>query len=133
MSQPRRLPQASVLEGSEGKELRTTLRFDAKGRLAGHLVSLNQAVTIKDIGLGGFAIEASEPFAPGHKHFVRFTAPDNTSTVLETRSVHCRPSRVTDGSPPGFIAGFEFVRPPQDVDRSVKMMIEQVSSLRLSW
>ena len=127
----RRVQQTRVLERSEGKELRTTLRFDATGRLAGHLVSLDRAVSIKDIGLGGFASEAPEPVAPGHKHFVRFTAPDRTSTVLETRSVYCRPSPVTEGSPPSYVTGFEFVRPPQDVDRAVRLMIEQVSSLRL--
>jgi len=127
MGQLWRVP-ASVAARSEGKEEhRTALRFDVHGRLTGHLVTSNQPVTIQNFGLGGFGAELSEPVAGSH--LVRFTTGNNSETVLETRSVYCRPIRGAGAR--RFTAGFEFVRPPQDVDRAVKAILQQVTQLRL--
>jgi len=127
MGQLWRVP-ANITVRSEGKEHRTALRFDVHGRLAGHLVTSNQPVVIQNFGPGGFGAEVQEPVAPG-THLVRFTTTDNSATVLETRSIYCRPIRGT--GTPRFAAGFEFVRPPQDVDRAVKTILQQVTQLSL--
>ncbi len=112
-----------------GPEKRTTLRFDAQGRLAGHLVGSNQPIFIQNLSLGGFAGEVSEPL-PDTSHVVRLTTPDHMSTLLEARTVHCRPMRAADGTR-RFTAGFEFVRPPLDVDRTIRGLLQRVTDLRL--
>ncbi len=112
-----------------GPEKRTALRFDARGRLAGHLVSSNQALFIHDVGLGGFGAELHAPLPPG-THIVRLTPTDHPSTLFEARTAHCRPIAAPDGTR-RFLAGFEFVRPPLDVDRSIKDILQRVANLHL--
>lgn len=112
-----------------GPEKRTALRFEAKGRLAGHLIGSNQPIVIENLSLGGFAGEVSEPL-PDHSHIVRLTTPDQVSTLLEARHIYCRPTRAADGTR-RFSAGFEFVRPPQDVDRTIRDLLQSVTNLRL--
>jgi fructose 1,6-bisphosphatase len=111
------------------KDHRTALRFDARGRLAGHLVGSNQPVFVVNIGLGGFAVEGAEPVAAG-PHIVRFTTSDHRATLLEARSVYCRPTPRVDGAR-RFAAGFEFIRPPRHVDQTIKGILELVGQLRL--
>ena len=120
---------ARIVARSEGKEQRTSLRFDTQGRLAGHLVSSNRPLTIQNLGLGGFSAEVNSPVAAG-THVVQFVTPDRKSTLLEARSVYCQPVRNADGGA-RFTAGFEFMRPPQDVDRSIRTILQQVTQLRL--
>jgi hypothetical protein len=125
----RRIRPGGVPARSAGKEQRTTLRFDVHGGLDGHLVTTNRPMAIKNLGLGGFAADVAIPVAAG-SHLVRFTTSDRTATLLETRSVYCRPIR-EPGVARRYAAGFEFVRPPQDVDRAVKVILQQVTQLRL--
>jgi hypothetical protein len=113
---------------SEGSEQRTALRFDVHGRLAGELVASSQRVDMQNFGLGGFAIEVSRPI-DGGSHLVRLTTPDSTTTVFETHNVYCRPLRGAGAQ--RFAAGFEFVRPPQHVDRAIKTILQKVTQLRL--
>ncbi len=112
-----------------GPEKRTALRFDAKGRLAGHLVGSNQPIVVQNLSLDGFGAEVSEPL-PDSSHVVRLTTQDHMSTLLEARHVYCRPTRATDGTR-RYSAGFEFVRPPQDVDRTIRELLQRVTDLRL--
>jgi hypothetical protein len=129
MGEIRRLPSAGSGLPSDVKDQRTALRFDARGRLAGHLVGSNQPVFVVNIGLGGFAVEGAEPVAAG-PHIVRFTTPDRQATLLEARSVYCRPTPRADGTR-RFAAGFEFIRPPRHVDQTITGILEQVAQLRL--
>jgi len=122
------LPGRKVVR-SEGKEQRTSLRFDTQGRLAGLLVSTNRPLTIRNLGLGGFLAEVDGPVTAG-SHIVQLVTPDRKTTVLEARRVYCQPVRVGDRAS-RFAAGFEFVRPPQDLDRSIRVMLQQVTQLRL--
>ena len=112
-----------------GPEKRTALRFGTRGRLAGHLVSSNQPIFVQNVGLGGFGAELSSPL-PAGTHIVRLTPNDHPATLLEARTAFCRPVTAADGTR-RFHAGFEFVRPPQDVDRSIKDILQRVTNLRL--
>jgi hypothetical protein len=112
------------------REQRTTLRFHARGRVAGHLIGSNQPVFVLNVSLGGFAAEASEAIAAG-SHIVRLTTPDQTATLLEARRVYCRQSDQPLSSR-RFTAGFEFIRPPVYTDLAIKSILEQVTELRLA-
>ena len=112
-----------------GRENRTTLRFEARGRIAGHLIGSNQPVFVLNLSLGGFAAEVPDAVAPG-AHVVRLTTADHTATLLEARRVYCRPVARPDGSR-RYLAGFEFIRPPQNVDLAIRTILEQVTELRL--
>lgn len=129
MGEIRYLTPSITARPRTGPEKRTALRFDAKGRLAGHLIGSNQPIFIQNLSLGGFAGEVSEPL-PDSSHIVRLTTPDRMSTLLEARHVYCRPTRAADGTR-RFSAGFEFVRPPQDVDRTIRGLLQSVTDLRL--
>ena len=111
------------------REHRITLRFEARGRLSGHLIGSIQPVFVLNLGLGGFGAEVPGPVAPG-PHIVRLTTPDHTATLLEAWRVYCRPTPRQDGSR-RYTAGFEFIRPPQNVDLAIKAILEQVTELRL--
>jgi hypothetical protein len=124
-----RVLPARIVARSEGKEQRTSLRFDTQGRLTGHLVSSNRPLTIGNFGLGGFSAHADGPVAAG-SHIVQLVTPDRKSTLLEARNVYCQPVRQADGRS-RFAAGFEFVRPPQDIDSALRGILQQVTQLRL--
>ena len=121
--------EASSQPPSDRREQRTTLRFEARGRIAGHLIGSNQPVFVINMSLGGFAAAAATPIAPG-PHIVRLTTLDQTATLLEARRVYCRRSDDEDEGR-RFIAGFEFIRPPQHTDMAIKGILEQVIELRL--
>jgi hypothetical protein len=129
MGEVRYLIPSSVARPRTGPEKRTALRFDAKGRLAGHLIGSNLPIFIQNLSLGGFAGEVSEPL-PDSSHIVRLTTPDLLSTLLEARHIYCRPTRGADGTR-RFWAGFEFVRPPQDVDRTIRSLLQSVTDLQM--
>jgi hypothetical protein len=120
---------ARIVARSEGKEQRTSLRFAAQGRLTGHLVSSNRPLTIQNVGPGGFSAEADRPVAAG-SHIVQLITPDRKSTLLEARNVYCQLMRSGEGGS-RFVAGFEFVRPSQDVDSALRGILQQVTQLRL--
>lgn len=129
MGEIRHLTPSTATGRRYGPEKRTALRFDARGRLAGHLVGSNQPIFIQNLSLGGFTAEVSEPL-PDSSHVVRLTTPDHTSTLLEARTVYCRPTREADGTR-RYSAGFEFVRPPQNVDSTIRGLLQRVTDLRL--
>jgi hypothetical protein len=102
-----------------------TLRFNVAGRIAGHLLSSNRSIALHDLGLGGFSAEVAWP-VPAGPYVVQLVTPDNKSTLLQARSVYCRPS--ADGR---YWAGFEFARRAYESDRAIKRMLQLVTPLRL--
>jgi len=116
---------------SVAEERRRYPRFGAADKLAGHLLDQDLPVRVRDIGLGGFSIETMEPLPEGVEHRVRFVSRDDWSTVLPARIANCRPSCAADGSPL-YVAGFSFTgdeRP--ETRRTVQILIEKVTSVRL--
>ena len=111
-------------------ERRKHPRFPASDRLAGHLLDHDLPVRVRDIGLGGFSVETMTPMASGTDHRVRFVSRDDWSTILAARLANCRPSCADDGSPL-YVAGFAFLDDAPDTRRTVEVLIEKVTSVRL--
>jgi len=112
-------------------ERRRTPRFEALGRVVGHLIREDLPVRVRDVGLGGFSVETMEPMETGAEHLVRFVAEDDWSATLAARSAHCHPSCADDGSPL-FVTGFAFVEAHKpDTRRTVETLVEKVTSVRL--
>ena len=73
----------------------------------GHSVSLDVPVTVREISLGGMALETSFPFPVGAVHEFRLTLGDGAQVQLNGRVMHSR-----DQSSPGqpaFLTGIQFV------------------------
>ena len=116
--------------GASGTDRRQHTRFLASDRLVGTLVAQDLPVRIRDVSSGGFSVETMEPVPTGATEPVRFTAADDWTAVLVATSLHCRPSVSTSGLPL-FVTGFAFAE-PEKVRPSIEMLLEKVTSVRLS-
>jgi hypothetical protein len=85
-------------------------------------------VKIREIGVGGFAAETLEPLPLNELHVVRLLARDDTSAVVEARSIHSWPSCTDDGVP-CFVTGFAFRHDDSPgTERLVRALIEKITS-----
>jgi len=83
-------------------------RIELLGRLHGHVVSLDVPVTVREISLGGMAVETSFSFPAGVVHEFRLTLGDGAHVVLRGQARHSR-SQSPQGRTPTYVTGFEFV------------------------
>ena len=88
-------------------ERRRSTRVEILGRLHGHDVSLNVPVMVREISLGGMAIETPFAFAVGTMQEFRLTLGDGAYVVLRGQARHCR-SLDTSGTT-AYLTGFQFV------------------------
>ena len=56
-------------------ERRRSSRIRIFGDLHGRVVTVDTLIVLRDISLGGFAIESPQSFLPGAEHIVELTAP----------------------------------------------------------
>jgi hypothetical protein len=85
-----------------------------------------QAVTLRDISLGGFLLESSQPFHVDAIHQFRIATANGWETVVTARSVHCR-QPTADGV---YLTGFAFVDPVgPEAERRIHQLIDKVSSV----
>ncbi len=89
-------------------ERRRSARVEILGRLHGRAVSLDVPVSVREISLGGMAIETAVSFTEGAVHDFRLTLGDGAQVVLRGQARHCR-SLAAEGQPPLYVTGFEFV------------------------
>jgi hypothetical protein len=82
-------------------------------RVQGRAVSLDVAVTVRDMSLGGMSIETAFPFPDGATHEFSLTLGDGSSVLLRGRAVRSR----TEASPDGslrYVTGIQFVDDDSD-------------------
>ena len=105
---------------------RRSPRIEILGRLHGHAVSLDVPVVVKEISLGGMALETSFPFPIGAVHEFRLTLGDGAQVHLKGRVMHSR----NTGAPGGastFVTGIQFVDDePTDEDTGVGDLIDKL-------
>lgn len=75
------------------------------GQLHGRVVTLELAVTVTEISLGGMAIKTDLAFPIGAVHEFQLTLGDNSLVVLKGRVAHCQ--RVGDTNE--FLSGVQFI------------------------
>jgi hypothetical protein len=103
---------------------RTSPRLEILGRVHGQAVSLDVPLTVREISLGGMAIETPVPFPVGAVHEFRLTLGDGSTVLLRARVVHCRPA---GGAPaPIFLSGMHFVDDEAVTGQTVGDFIERI-------
>ena len=93
------------------EDRRQTPRVDLLREFQGHLIALDQAVTVQQIGPGGLTVVAAVPLSPTHIHDLRLTLDDEVISV-RARVVHSR--AVVDSDDVTYVSGLAFVDPPPE-------------------
>ena len=94
---------------------RSDLRLQILGQLYGHIVALDLPLVVRDLSAGGFAVDSQISFFPGASHQFRFTTAAGAPIVVSAQAIHCHPIVGPDGEQ-RFLAGFEFLKDPDDSD-----------------
>ena len=93
------------------EDRRQTPRVDLLREFQGHLIALDQEVTVQQLGPGGLTVVAAVPLSPTHIHDLRLTLDDEVISV-RARVVHSR--AVVDSDDVTYVSGLAFVdAPPQ--------------------
>jgi len=87
---------------------RRSPRIELLGRLHGHVVSLDVPVIVREISLGGMAVETTFSFPVGVVHEFRLTLGDGAHVLLRGQARHSR-SQSARGRTTVYTTGFEFV------------------------
>jgi hypothetical protein len=87
-------------------ERRRNPRAAILGKLHGHIVTLDVAVTVTEISLGGMGIQTAVPFPVGAVHSFQLTLGDNSVVHVKGRIAHCQ--RVP-GDEERYLSGIEFL------------------------
>jgi len=94
-------------------------------RVQGRAVSLDVAVTVRDMSLGGMSIETAFPFPEGATHEFSLTLGDESSVLLRGRAVRSRTETSADGTL-RYVTGIQFVDDdPDDATGSVGGFIDK--------
>lgn len=104
---------------------RRSPRIELLGRLHGHSVSLDLSVNVREISLGGMAIETPVPFPVGAVHAFRLTLGDDSTVELTGRVMHCRNASPGDAAPV-YVSGIQFVDDESTPTSSVGHLIDRV-------
>lgn len=89
---------------------RRSPRIELLGRLHGHHVSLDLPVTVREISLGGMAIETPMSFPVGSVHAFRLTLGDESTVEIAGRVMHCRDAGTASTSTtPLYVSGVQFL------------------------
>lgn len=104
---------------------RTSPRIEILGRVHGQAVSLGVPVTVREISLGGMAIETPVPFPMDAVHEFRLTLGDSSTVLLRGKVVHCRTAAAASG-PPLYLSGLAFVDDEPVTGQGVGDLIDRI-------
>ena len=93
------------------EDRRQTPRVDLLREFQGHLIALDEAVTVQQLGPAGLTLVAQVPLSPTQIHDLRLTLDDEVISV-RARVVHSR--TVVDGDDVSHVSGMAFVDPPPE-------------------
>jgi PilZ domain len=93
------------------EDRRQTPRVDLLREFQGHLLALDEAVTVQQLGPGGLTVVAAVPLSPTHIHDLRITLDDEVISI-RARVVHTR--AVVDSDDVTYVSGLAFVDPPPE-------------------
>jgi hypothetical protein len=80
------------------KERRRSPRIQILGRVHGHVASLDVAVKVREMSIGGLSMETEFPFPIGAQHDFSLTLGDGASVHLTGQVVYSREIAREDGS-----------------------------------
>ena len=88
-------------------ERRNSPRIEILGRLHGHTVAFDVPVLVREISLGGMAVETEIALVDGATHEFQLTLGDGSTVELTGRVMHCREVAEADGL--RFVSGVQFI------------------------
>ena len=106
---------------------RKSPRLEVLGTLHGQIVPLRIAITVREIGFGGFSIETVFPLPVEAIHDFRFTLRNGSTVTVRGRVAHCREEVRETGSI--YIAGLEFVDPLPARRRKAQALVTEVETV----
>ena len=92
----------------------------------GHVGSLNVAVKVREMSLGGLSMETSVPFQVGARHSFSLTLGDGASVLLTGDVVYSRESKAADGSIL-YVTGVKFVDDETETGPSADDILDRLS------
>lgn len=95
---------------SKGLSRRRWPRFDVRGRIQAHIPGLELVMPVRDISVGGFAVEAPMRFAHGEVHELHLCLASDGPRLVRARVAYCHPKRDRDHL---FITGWEALGDPE--------------------
>ena len=102
------------------EDRRQTPRVDLLREFQGHLLALDEAVTVQQLGPGGLTVVAAVPLSPSQFHDLRLTLDDDVIQV-RARVVHSR--AVVDSDDVTYVSGLAFVDPPPEARAIIEHFI----------
>jgi PilZ domain len=105
------------------RERRRTPRVDLLSEYRGHLITLDEEVTVLQLGPAGMTLSAAIPLSPAQVHDLRLTLEDCVLT-LKVRVVHTRASLDVDEIT--YHAGVAFVDPPPDAIAAIREFLDSL-------
>jgi hypothetical protein len=89
----------------------------------GRVIPLQMLFVLRDINLGGFAIEAPISIPRGTAHPFEFTLADARQVVLKGTAVYCL--RMSDPhTDPAYLVGFVFARDHEEDRRTIERLVK---------
>jgi hypothetical protein len=108
-----------------GSERRRSPRIEMLGRVHGQAVSLDVALTVREISLSGMSVEVPVPFPIDALHEFRLTLGDESTVLLRGRVVYCRPMKM--GDRPLYVCGVHFVDDEPVTGQSATDVIDRIN------
>ena len=108
-------------------DVRRFLRFETRTEVSVRMEGYAQmALTLKDIGRGGFAMMAPMPFSPGERYRFTFSLPSGKAVVLSAMAVH-RYQVKSDADIKQYVTGWRFLleNATEDIDRLMAEAVKQ--------
>jgi hypothetical protein len=90
-------------------------------------VPLRIAITVREIGFGGFSIEIVFPLPVDAVHDFRFTLRNGTTVTVRGRVAHCRAEERESATI--YIAGLEFVDALPERRRKAQALVNEVETV----
>jgi hypothetical protein len=88
-------------------ERRHSPRVEILGKLHGHTVAFEVPVLVREISLGGMAVETEIPLVDGSVHEFQLTLGDGSTVELVGRVMHTR--LISEEGSPAYVSGIQFV------------------------
>lgn len=108
---------------------RSHLRFDVLGQVEAHSVWRLKPIMLRELGAGGFSLEATAPFEVGLVYKFRLGIEGHRrSMIVQAVTRHCTLISV-NADLPVYIAGFALVEPTPAVEREMKSLAQFAESM----
>lgn len=110
---------------SSPADRRRSTRVEVLGKIHGQVVSLDVALVVREISLGGMSIETPKAFTVGAIESFLLTLGDGAGVEVHGRVVYSKPA--SEEKPEVFVTGIQFVDDDKITDAPVGGLITKLS------